>query len=199
MLNMSSTDGQLSSEAYVALSLRGPITLETVTYWPIAFNELAIETAAALVCATDAKAAVGKIRAKLPIILGHECSGTVVQTGIDSARQCEVGDKVVLSYSSCGKYQQCAIGANPYCDEIISLNFTGQQEDGIATVDKDGVTHRVKGHFFGEDRPPGSAGSRHRHHRRRRERRGASSHDPGTPRERNNLQGHTKATRFPLW
>ncbi|KAK1760288.1 geraniol dehydrogenase [Echria macrotheca] len=147
---MSSTDARLRSKAYVALSLGGPITLETVTYWPIAPNELVIETAAASVCATDAKAAVGKVRVSPPIILGHECSGTVVQTGVDSARQFDVGDKVVLSYSSCGKCQQCAVGANPYCDERISLNFTGQPGDGIATVEKDGVTYQVKGHFFGQ-------------------------------------------------
>ncbi|KAK0725107.1 chaperonin 10-like protein [Lasiosphaeris hirsuta] len=138
------------SEAYTVHTANGPITLSAVTYGPIAPDELILETAAVSVCATDLKAAAGKFYSGPPMILGHECAGTVLEVGTAARARFAPGDKVVLSYASCrSECPECVVGANAYCRELIGLNFSGCRTDGsTAAVDAQG--EGLRGHFFGQ-------------------------------------------------
>ena len=47
-----------------------------------------------------------------PIVLGHEGAGVVVAVG-DDVKTVRTGDRVVLSYRSCGSCSECAVGHPP--------------------------------------------------------------------------------------
>jgi aryl-alcohol dehydrogenase len=122
--------------------------LSTVTYTlPIAADEILLDTAAFSVCATDVKAASGAFAyCAPPLILGHECAGTVVEVG-SSVVGLAVGDKVVLSYASCGTCQMCDGNGDAYCVELRRLNFDGRV---VGAVKGEGGEVKVKGLFFGQ-------------------------------------------------
>ncbi|KAK3386199.1 chaperonin 10-like protein [Podospora didyma] len=138
------------SKAYVAYTAGGPITLEEVSYGPIAPDEIVVKTAATGICATDLKAAAGKFFCQPPMILGHESAGEVLAVG-SAVHNLSPGDNVVLSYSSCGSCGSCVAGANAYCQELIHLNFTGSRPGGSVAAESTTTTPRqkLKGHFFG--------------------------------------------------
>ncbi|KAK0712631.1 chaperonin 10-like protein, partial [Lasiosphaeria miniovina] len=138
-----------TSEAYIAHAAGGPITLSRVTYSAIAANEIVVETAATAICATDLKAAAGKFLCGPPLILGHESAGVVLTVGA-AVHNLAPGDRVVLSFSSCGACGECAGGASAYCRELLALNMRGCRSDGTlaASVTESGMP--VRGHFFGQ-------------------------------------------------
>ncbi|GAB1318125.1 hypothetical protein MFIFM68171_08335 [Madurella fahalii] len=149
-----------TSQAYIAPSATSAITLASIRYGPILPDEIVLDTAAFSVCATDVKVASGAFaHCKPPLILGHECAGTVVAVGANVAGL-HVGDKVVLSYASCGGCEMCTAGENAYCYELGRLNFEGRVVGAV--VDEDcggggggaggggGGDKGIKGLFFGQ-------------------------------------------------
>ncbi len=65
---------------------------------------------------------------KLPVILGHELAGEVVEVGPD-VRNRKVGDRVVnLHRSACGSCRQCAAGRPMFCE--TSFEYFGATIDG---------------------------------------------------------------------
>lgn len=92
-------------------------------------EQVLIQVHACGVCRTDLHILDGELEdPKLPLILGHEIVGTVVQTG-DNVRQFKVGDKVGvpwLGYTD-GKCLYCQRGQENLCDNAL---FTGYTIDG---------------------------------------------------------------------
>ncbi|KAK0649723.1 chaperonin 10-like protein [Cercophora newfieldiana] len=141
----------VQTEAYIVTAPGSPITLSTITYTPIHPDEILVSVSAFSLCATDLKAAAGAFLTGPPMILGHECAGTVIQAG--SATSLRQGDKVILSYASCRACRECRAGANAYCERLAELNFTGLRRDGSTAatfIDSDGKEMPLKGHFFGQ-------------------------------------------------
>jgi aryl-alcohol dehydrogenase len=58
------------------------------------------------------------------------------------------GDRVVLSYRSCGSCPECAGGHRPYCRDFRTLNGIGTRPDGSPTMRRNGA--RLYGSFFGQ-------------------------------------------------
>ncbi|MGZ4616227.1 MAG: NAD(P)-dependent alcohol dehydrogenase [Actinomycetes bacterium] len=84
----------------------------------------------------------------LPAIVGHEGAGVVREVGSEVGHVA-VGDKVVLSFPSCGRCPRCQTGRSAYCDSIATLKFGCHRPDGsVATTDADG--RPVGDHFFGQ-------------------------------------------------
>ena len=82
-----------------------------------------------------------------PAVLGHEGAGVVEQigSGVTSVR---IGDRVALSFRSCGECVTCRRGEPAYCQLWGMLNFAGCRPDGSATLSDGG--NRVAGSFFGQ-------------------------------------------------
>jgi aryl-alcohol dehydrogenase len=83
-----------------------------------------------------------------PAVFGHEGSGIVesVGTGVDRVRS---GDRVVISFRSCGKCSNCAAGHPAHCTRFDALNFNCARQDGSSTI------HEANGQpvgccFFGQ-------------------------------------------------
>lgn len=111
-------------------------------------GEVLVEMVAAGLCHTDLGVQVGGIPFALPGILGHEGAGIVREVGAGVTRVAP-GDKVLLSFTSCGTCPNCRSGHPAYCATWVPDNLiTGVRRDGTATVTRDGAP--IGGHFFGQ-------------------------------------------------
>ena len=104
-------------------------------------GEVLVELAATGVCHTDLGAIAGQIEMPLPAVLGHEGAGTVVQSRVEGVAP---GDRVVLSFDSCGTCATCGRGRPAYCERFHALNHSGRRADGSTTM---GPVH---GSFLGQ-------------------------------------------------
>ncbi len=95
-------------------------------------GELLIEIAACGVCRTDLHVVDGELRAKLPIVPGHEIVGRVIGIG-DRAEGFLVGDRVGVPWlgRTCGHCRFCRSGRENLCDDPSFTGFT--LDGGFAT------------------------------------------------------------------
>jgi aryl-alcohol dehydrogenase len=125
----------------------GPFLLEDVQLAAPRPDEVLVEVVASGMCHTDLLVRDSR-PASLPAVLGHEGAGIVRETGSE-VRGLTPGDKVVLSFPSCGVCIRCRTGRTAYCDAIATLKFGCRRADGsVATTD--GAGRPVGDHFFGQ-------------------------------------------------
>lgn len=87
-------------------------------------DEVLVEVRACGICATDLHIYEGEYPARLPIILGHEFSGRVVDKGSD-VRDFEVGDDVVVDPNIyCGRCYYCRVGRPQFCFNKQAIGVT---------------------------------------------------------------------------
>lgn len=121
--------------------------LRTVALAPPSEGEIVVKVAGVGICHTDIAVRDGHIPFPLPGVLGHEGSGLVVAVG-DGVTGIQVGDKVALSFDSCGHCVQCSKDAPAYCLNFMAHNFAGGRLDGSSPITADGQD--VAGNFFGQ-------------------------------------------------
>ena len=96
-------------------------------------GEVLVRIVGAGMCHSDLLARIPGGPFASPIVLGHEGSGIVERVG-DGVTKVAPGDKVVLSYASCGKCMHCETGLPQYCELFGALNFMGSRLDGSAPL-----------------------------------------------------------------
>ncbi|MFD9945329.1 NAD(P)-dependent alcohol dehydrogenase [Nonomuraea sp. NPDC059023] len=125
-----------------------PFSLEEVELDDPRPDEVRVRMLAVGMCHTDLNAASGALPYPLPGVLGHEGVGVVEATGAAVTRT-RPGDRVVLTFTSCGRCRGCRGGHPAHCDHQMELNlFGGRRADGSATL-----RHKradLNGHFFGQ-------------------------------------------------
>ena len=92
-------------------------------------GKLLIKVAYAGICGSDVSIYLGKHpRAKTPLIMGHEFTGTVEAIGENADTTLKVGDRVVINpIYFCGKCRACLAGNTHVCK---TLRFYGIDVDG---------------------------------------------------------------------
>ncbi|HEX2904474.1 MAG TPA: zinc-binding dehydrogenase [Jatrophihabitans sp.] len=92
-----------------------PIALETIRLKAVAADEVRVRIDATGVCHSDLSLARGLLAQPLPAVLGHEATGTVLETGSEVDRV-SPGDRVVLLWiSPCGDCFFCQNGEPHLC------------------------------------------------------------------------------------
>ena len=144
---MSGHSATHAATAAVVREPAGPFHLEQVELSGPRPNEVLVEVVASGMCHTDLLVRDSRTDS-LPAVLGHEGAGIVRETG-SAVRGIATGDKVVLSFPSCGECRRCLTGRSAYCDSIAQLKFGCSRADGsVATTDLGG--RPVGDHFFGQ-------------------------------------------------
>ena len=110
-------------------------------------NEVLVRIVGVGVCHTDLIARDQFIPIKLPAVLGHEGAGVVEQVG-SAVTKVRPGDRVVLSFNSCGACPRCREGQPAYCQSFPMLNYTGARPDGAPAMHEGGEP--VSSNFFGQ-------------------------------------------------
>ncbi|MBT0567798.1 NAD(P)-dependent alcohol dehydrogenase [Williamsia sp. CHRR-6] len=109
--------------------------------------EVRVRMVACGVCHTDQVIRDQLVPMPLPAVLGHEGAGMVEAVG-PGVTNVAPGDRVVLSFNSCGTCSACSSGAPGYCAEFGAYNFGGGRPDGSTSLTCGG--ERVSSHFFGQ-------------------------------------------------
>ncbi|MEP4784687.1 MAG: NAD(P)-dependent alcohol dehydrogenase [Erythrobacter sp.] len=82
-----------------------------------------------------------------PAVLGHEGAGIVESVGA-GVTKVKVGDKVAVTFRSCGTCGNCESGPVAYCENFPALNMSGKRSDGSRPLsNEDG---ELEGNFFGQ-------------------------------------------------
>ena len=120
-----------------------PLQVEEVDLAPPKSNELLVRIGGAGLCHSDLSIINGSIPRALPMVMGHEGAGEVVEvgTGVTDVR---VGDHVVFQFrSSCGRCRRCLEGRPALCETAAKSKSNGELMSGGKRLSLDGelVSH----------------------------------------------------------
>jgi aryl-alcohol dehydrogenase len=123
-------------------------------------DEVLVDIAACGICHTDLICRDQWLPVPLPAVLGHEGAGTVRAVG---ARVSKVrpGQRVGLTFDSCGSCACCRRGKPTYCHRFFRHNFAAARAaDGTSALSRRGEV--VHAHFFGQSSFASAAVARER-------------------------------------
>lgn len=102
-----------------------PLVVDEVELEAPGRGEVLVEIGAAGLCHSDLSVIDGSRLRPLPMALGHEASGTVVETGA-GVEDLKPGARVVFSFVPvCGRCAPCAIGRAALCERGAQANGRG--------------------------------------------------------------------------
>lgn len=144
----------ITTTAAILRARGAPFSLETVTLADPGPGQLLVKLAACGICFTDVGVQRYEQGTPLPHVLGHEGAGTVMAVGA-GVEHVAPGDRVVLSYASCGHCPNCASHHPQYCASFMALNYGGVLPDGAVPMHQGDAP--VYGGFFGQSSFAGHA------------------------------------------
>ncbi|MDR2502374.1 MAG: NAD(P)-dependent alcohol dehydrogenase [Oscillospiraceae bacterium] len=125
---------------------KGKISIETVELDAPLASEVLVRLIASGVCHTDSAGINQLIPVTLPAIFGHEGVGVVEQVGV-GVEGLKPGDRVIMSFPSCGTCSHCVEGHPWACDNLNRLFFDGSFKDGSKRFSQNG---NPVSSFFGQ-------------------------------------------------
>ena len=128
--------------AAVTRSVEGPPSIEELELAPPRADEVIVRLEASGICHTDLFAP--RI-CPLPAVFGHEGAGIVERVGARVGKV-KPGDRVLMTFGSCGHCRHCEGGASAYCEHGHHLQFGGTRDDGSTTLSHAGEA--IHGSFF---------------------------------------------------
>jgi len=123
-----------------------PLAIHEIDLDPPGRGEVLVRIVAAGLCHSDLSVINGDRPRPMPMALGHEAAGIVVETGADIA-DLVAGDHVVMVFMpSCGHCLPCAEGRPALCAPGAQANAAGTLLAGTRRLSCDGV---VLNHHLG--------------------------------------------------
>jgi len=102
-----------------------PLEVQTLTLGAPAAGELQVAIKAAGLCHSDLSVIDGNRPRPVPMVLGHEAAGEVVEVG-EGVTSFSPGDRVVLAFMpSCGECATCLSGRAALCEPGAAANGAG--------------------------------------------------------------------------
>jgi alcohol dehydrogenase len=130
-----------------------PISVEEITLDPPGPMEALVKIAGGGLCHSDLSVINGTRAKALPIALGHEGAGEVVEVG-SAITDIKVGDPVVFQFSgSCGRCRRCQEGRPQNCEVSKRAGAKGEMMSGgkrIRDADGNPVSHHSGVSCFSE-------------------------------------------------
>ena len=121
-------------------------SIETVQLRTPREDEVLVRVVAAGLCHTDIAMKSGRL-IKLPAVLGHEGAGVVERVG-SRVTKVRRGDRVAITFMSCGACARCDHGEPAYCHQAMPLNFGGKRLDGSTAITI--ADEPISSNFFGQ-------------------------------------------------
>ena len=102
-----------------------PLVIEDVTLDPPQPLELLVKIGGAGLCHSDLSVINGSLGRGVPLGLGHEGAGEVVEVG-SAITDLKPGDPVIFQFSpSCGRCRMCLSGRPQICEEVLATRVDG--------------------------------------------------------------------------
>ena len=124
-----------------------PFRVEEVELDELRPDELLVRIVASGICHTDMAVRDKQLPVPHPVVLGHEGAGIVEAVG-SSVSVAKPGDRVVMSFNSCGECPSCEVDAPTYCYNFFPHNWSGGRADGSPTTFLGGEA--MNANFFGQ-------------------------------------------------
>ena len=129
----------MKTRAAVLWQAGEPIEILEIDLDPPKEQEILVRIAACGVCASDLHVVDGDLPEPLPLVLGHEAAGVVVEVG-PGVEHLEAGDHVVLALvPSCGVCRPCREGRRNFCRLAGQMSETGTLGDRTSRVSVNGT------------------------------------------------------------
>ena len=126
-------------KAAVVREFGKPLVIEDVTLEAPEAGEVRVKVAACAICHSDIHYAEGAWGGTPPLILGHEASGVVEETG-PGVTSVAVGDPVIVSLiRHCGQCFHCARGEPTQCETKFPLDMAGRLRDRTGAAVGQGI------------------------------------------------------------
>ena len=118
-----------------------PITIEEIELDPPGPTEVLVKIAGAGLCHSDLSVINGTRPKDLPIVIGHEGSGEIVELG-SAITDLKIGDHAVFQFSpACGRCRRCLEGRSQNCLIAATQGAKGELISGGSRMrDADGIT-----------------------------------------------------------
>lgn len=124
-----------------------PFTIEPVELAALRSDELLVRIVACGICHTDLAVRDEQLPVPLPVVLGHEGAGIVEAVG-SAVTAAAPGDRVIMSFNSCGECPSCDAEAPTYCYNFFPHNWCGTRADGTPSMTLAGEP--MNANFFGQ-------------------------------------------------
>ena len=129
-----------------------PLRIEELELAPPGRDEVLVRVRAAGLCHSDLSVIDGNRPRPVPMVLGHEAAGEVVETG-EGVDDLKPGDRVVMVFvPSCGHCAPCAEGRPALCEPGNAANGRGEMLGGGRRLSVGGqpVHHHIGVSAFAE-------------------------------------------------
>ncbi|MGE0202064.1 MAG: zinc-dependent alcohol dehydrogenase family protein [Hyphomicrobiaceae bacterium] len=129
-----------------------PLAIEEVELAPPGEGEVLVRIRAAGLCHSDLSTINGDRPRQMPMVLGHEAAGEVVELGA-GVKDLQAGDRVILVFvPSCGACLPCMEGRPALCEPGARSNGAGTLLSGSTRLSQGGkpVHHHVGVSAFAE-------------------------------------------------
>ena len=138
----------LKARAAVVRRRQGPLVWEDVVLDDLRPDEMYVRLVATGICHTDIAFKDGLIGSSYPVVLGHEGAGIVEHVGTQ-VQKVHGGDRVLLSFASCGDCPACRSNHPAHCEQYDDWNFSWRRPDGSPTI-WDAKGRPLHAHFLGQ-------------------------------------------------
>ena len=125
----------------------GPFAIEAIDVGEPQAGEIRVAIKAVGICHTDLVVASGAMGLQFPAVLGHEGAGIVDAVG-PHVTSVKPGDKVLLTFNSCGECRHCGDDHPAYCQSFVPLNMVCVRGDGSTRLHRGDTA--VADNFFGQ-------------------------------------------------
>ncbi len=129
-----------------------PLVIEDLDLDPPGAGEILIKIRAAGLCHSDLSTINGDRPRQMPMVLGHEAAGEVMELG-SGIKDLRVGDHVILVFvPTCGHCMPCMEGRPALCEPGFKSNGAGTLLSGATRLKRNGkpVFHHVGVSAFAE-------------------------------------------------
>ena len=133
--------------AAVMPAANSTFSIESITVDAPQRGEILIDIKAVGICHTDLVMVSGVFGTAFPAVFGHEGAGVVSAIG-DGVTKVAVGDKVLLTFNSCGACVRCKGDDPSYCEQFAALNMACTRGDGSSRLHGHGKA--LSDNFFGQ-------------------------------------------------
>ncbi len=144
----------IRTKAAICRSEGSEFSIEDVTLDEPREGEILVRIIACGICHTDLAVRDRQVPVPLPAVLGHEGTGVVEKVG-PGVSGLSTGDRVLMSFNSCGVCSACAHESPTYCYNFGPHNFFGVRPDGSHTVHVG--EEPIAAYFFGQSAFAGHA------------------------------------------
>ena len=133
--------------AAVMPAANSSFSIEPITVDAPRHGEILVDIKAVGICHSDLVMVSGAFGTAFPAVFGHEGAGVVAAVG-DGVTKVAVGDKVLLTFNSCGACARCKDDDPSYCEQFTALNLACARGDGSSRLHGQGKA--LSDNFFGQ-------------------------------------------------